>query len=74
MVRKGNNTGFGAGAFLVAHIDLRGRIFAHKDNRKARRTMALGTCGGHFRAKLRPDVGGGFFAVNQDHVKLQKIR
>ena len=26
------------------------------------------------RAKFRPDVGGGFFAVNQDHVKLQKIR
>ena len=74
MVRKGNNTGFGAGALLVAHVDLRGRVFAHKNNRKARSTMALGTGGGHFRAKFRPDVGGGFFAVNQDHVKLQKIR
>ena len=74
MVRKGNNAGFGAGALLVAHIDLRGGVFAHKDNCKARSAMALGTGSGHFRAKFRPDVGGGFFAVNQDHVKLQKNR
>ena len=72
VVGKGNNTGLGAGALFVAHIDLRGGVFTHKNNRKARRTMPLGSGGGHFRAKFCADIGGCFFAVNQNHDELRK--
>ena len=56
-----------AGARLVAHVNLRGGIFAHNDDRKPGGIAVLRNKRHAVRFQLRPNRGGNLFSVNQFH-------
>ena len=67
VIGQGNDARLLAGAFLVPHIDLRGRVIPHKDDRQPRRTASLGRGLGNDLVQRRAHLLRHLFPVNQQH-------
>ena len=66
-VGDGPDTRLGAGPFLVAHVNLRGRIIAHQQHGQAGRAPGFGRQGRDFLFEGRAQSRGRSLTVQKQH-------